>query len=297
MEEFKLSTLATLEDEAVIERYRLIFEPMFKTLLDPVTQKLTDTVQALSQTVQVLKKEGEEKEKRIQVLEREITHLKLAIDNHEQHGRRDSIRIFGLSEQTSGSTDDKVLRLCNERMRIQPPLSLEEISVSHRVGIPKDPVDGNPPQPRPLLVKFATRRSKERVMAAKKKLHNRRGGRTGRPPPRPAAPRRTTSGEGDGSDDGDGDASDDGDGGQHVDGLNGDEDQVLINMNWPDGVNIYISDDLTKTRANLAYQARQAKRAGKLTDTWVIGAKIMIKDNYMRISQVTCAADLADKIK
>ena len=90
-------------------------------------------------------------------------------------------------------------------------------------------------------MKFVTRRSKERVMAAKKKLHNLRGGRTGRPPPRPAAPRRTTTGEGDGSDDGDGDASDDGNGGQHVDGLNGDEDQALINMNWPDGVNIYIS--------------------------------------------------------
>ena len=56
MEEFKVSTHATLEDEVVIERYRLIFGPMFKTLLDPVTQKLTDSVQELSQTIQVLKK-------------------------------------------------------------------------------------------------------------------------------------------------------------------------------------------------------------------------------------------------
>ena len=34
MEQFKESTLATLEDQAVIDRYRLIFEPMFKSLLD-----------------------------------------------------------------------------------------------------------------------------------------------------------------------------------------------------------------------------------------------------------------------
>ena len=73
---------------------------MFKSLLDPVTQKLADTVQALSQTVQVLRKEGEEKEKRIHALEGEVVQLKLAVDNHGQHGRRDSIRIFGLSEQT-----------------------------------------------------------------------------------------------------------------------------------------------------------------------------------------------------
>ena len=73
---------------------------MFKSLLDPVTQKLADTVQALSQTVQVLRKEGEEKETRIHALEWEVVQLKLAVDNHEQHGRRDSIRIFGLSEQT-----------------------------------------------------------------------------------------------------------------------------------------------------------------------------------------------------
>ena len=74
-------------------------------------------------------------------------------------------------------------------------------------------------------MKFATRQSKDRVMATKKKLNKRPGGLTGRPPPRPATSRRTTSGEGDGSDDGDG--------GQHGDGLNGDEDQVVINMNWP----------------------------------------------------------------
>ena len=168
MEQFKESTLATLEDQAVIDRYRLIFEPMFKSLLDPVTQKLADTVQALSQTVQVLKKEGEDKEKRIHALEGEVAQVKLAIDNHEQHGRRDSIRIFGLSEQTPGSPDETVLRLCNERIKIQPPLSLEEISFSNRVGKPKDPVDGNPAPSRPLLVKFATRRSNNRVMGAKK---------------------------------------------------------------------------------------------------------------------------------
>ena len=132
----------------------------------PVTQKLADTVQ----TVQVLKNEGEEKEKRIHALEGEVVQLKPAVDNHEQHGPSDSIRILGLSKQTPGSTHEKVFRLCNERMRIQLPLSLEEISVSHQVGKPKEPIHGNPAPPRPLLVKFVTRLSKNRVMGAKKEL-------------------------------------------------------------------------------------------------------------------------------
>ena len=67
-------------------------------------------------------------------------------------------------------------------------------------------------------------------------------------------------------------------------------------MKCPDGVGIYILDDHTKMQTNLAYQARQAKRAEKLTATWVIGAK-MILDNYISFNQVTCEADLAEKIK
>ena len=63
-----------------------------------------------------------------------------------------------------------------------------------------------------------------------------------------------------------------------------------------DGVNIYLADDLTKMRANLAYRTRQAKRDKKLMDTWVIDTKIMIKDNYSRISQVTSVEHLMSKV-
>ena len=63
-----------------------------------------------------------------------------------------------------------------------------------------------------------------------------------------------------------------------------------------DRVNIYLADDLTKMRANLAYQTRQAKRDKKLMDTWVIDTKIMIKDKYSRISQVTSVEHLMSKV-
>ena len=57
-------------------------------------------------------------------------------------------------------------------------------------------------------------------------------------------------------------------------------------------VKIYIHDDLTKRRANLAYKARQLKNSKKIFDTWVTNCKIVVKDNYNRISLVNDTHDL-----
>ena len=130
MENFKPSFLAALEDEEIVERYKLIFEPMFKTLMLPVTSKLTDTVAMLSQSITSLKKEVEEKDSIIRELQGSVSRLQVTVDDLEQHGRRESMRVFGLPETTPGSTDDKVLELVNNRMKLQPPLSLDEIAVS-----------------------------------------------------------------------------------------------------------------------------------------------------------------------
>ena len=40
---------------------------------------------------------------------------------------------------------------------------------------------------------------------------------------------------------------------------------------------VYVAYDLSKRRANLAYQARQLKRAKRIADTWVMYCKIYIK--------------------
>ena len=51
--------------------------------------------------------------------------------------------------------------------------------------------------------------------------------------------------------------------------------------------NVYISEDLTRTRAKMAYLARMKKREGKITDTWTADGKIVIKDNSGKIHYVT----------
>ena len=55
---------------------------------------------------------------------------------------------------------------------------------------------------------------------------------------------------------------------------------------------IYISDDLTKTRATLAFRARESKRQHLIADTWIIDSKVMIKDNRSRIYHVKSEDEL-----
>ena len=64
-----------------------------------------------------------------------------------------------------------------------------------------------------------------------------------------------------------------------------------------DGRHIYLADDLTKRRANLAFKAREAKRAQQLSDTWVIDTKIMVKDLHNRIKQISSIHDLEQIIR
>ena len=61
-------------------------------------------------------------------------------------------------------------------MALKPPLSLEDIEVSHRVGkieSQTSQADGGTvlvAKPHPILVKFVSRRTKARVIAARKEL-------------------------------------------------------------------------------------------------------------------------------
>ena len=95
------------------------------------------------------------------------------------------------------------------------------------------------PAPRPILVKFASRRTKARVMGCKKDLKSNPCTR-----------------------------------------LDGTRSPVTV------------SDDLTKRRATLAFQARTLKRAGTVADAWTFDSKVYIKDNHNRIHPIAKEEDL-----
>ena len=184
----------------------------------------------------------------------------------DQQGQKDSVRFFGLPESVPGSVDEKVLALCNSRMKLKPALELDEIAVVHLVGSVK-PVEESehPPPPRPLLVKFVSRQCKARVMEAhnnlrpKKSPPNHQQQQPGQQPESDEVATNTTDEEHEG--------------------------QVPLPV-------IYITGDLIKLRAYLAYRARVAKRQEEITDTWVSNSKVHIKDNRSRIYQIRPLGEL-----
>ena len=132
-------------------------------------------------------------------------------------------------------------------------LQLEEIAVSHRVGQVKPAEDDQPPPQRPLLIKFASRRSKTRVMDARKQLHKKK----------PRDPQQQQAAD------------------EHLENI----EEVVGEEEDDEGPlpAVYIADDLTKFRATLAHKARVAKRDKEILDTWVHDCKVLIKDNWSRI--------------
>ena len=172
MENFKENFLSMLGDDEAVSHLQLIFEALFKTLLSPLSSQMNDTIRILSETVADLKKENQSKDAQINNFQDEVNLMKTRIDDLEQHREKDSIRIFGLSECTPGSADEKELRSCNEFVQLQPPLSVDEIAVSHSVGgalaATDDTNDMAPAPPRPMSRKFYTERSKDGERATKK---------------------------------------------------------------------------------------------------------------------------------
>ena len=231
--------------------------PVKKSLqmaIQPLITPMSDAINQLMQANTCLQHQLAERDQTIGKLTQEIEDLKIRADDTEQQGRKGSVRVFGVPEDTDGTVDEKILAICNNHLKLQPPLVLEDIEVSHRLGKPPVlPEEGNddegegtdgppadPPKPRAIIVKFASRRTKARVMEERKKLKS---------------------------------------------------DPVQLKNGTP--AKVYICDDLTKRRANLAYQARCLKRNKLIADTWTSDSKILIKDNYNRIHLINNSHDLS----
>ena len=58
---------------------------------------------------------------------------------------------------------------------------------------------------------------------------------------------------------------------------------------------IWMTDDLTQRRSQLAFQARDRKKAGLLDDTWVFGSKIWAKFPDAVIREIRSLKDLPAK--
>ena len=74
----------------------------------------------------------EAKDREIKELKKTISDQNDKLDQLEQHGRRDSLRIAGIPEnEASDDTDAAVLTLCAV-IKVDPPVQAQDIAISHR---------------------------------------------------------------------------------------------------------------------------------------------------------------------
>ena len=142
-EDFISGMLAALSNKDVIEKLQTV------------------VVNDLRKEVAYLRCVIEKKDATIESLTKRVDDLEVALDDHEQYSRRNSLRLFGLVESEKEDITKRTTDALNESQnpKLSPPLRLEEIDRVHRVG-PRDKPS------RPVLVKFATYASCRRIYKA-----------------------------------------------------------------------------------------------------------------------------------
>ena len=182
----------------------------------------------------------DDREVKIAFLKRQNGYLCDRIDELEQYSLRPSIRVYVIPEHTPGTTDTKLLKLCNDHLKLEPPPELSDIEVSHPVGKPVPPKTDfsaeqeQTPPPRAIIARHASRRTKARIMSVRKQL-------------RPLGRQRTEEEPFDET------------------GAEGEPREAGQDSPYP----VYISDDLTQKRAKFVQKCRQSKREKKISDTWI----------------------------
>ena len=156
--------------------------------------------------------------------------------------------------KTSGTADDKVLTILNDNVKVSPKLTLDDIEVTHRVG-------------RPPPVSSTSEGTEEHVEGAPgENSINRK--------PRAIlikfANRRIKT--------------------LVMDARKNLKTNPYTDQNGRE-YKVFIQDDLTSRRANLAFLA---KRSHRISDTWVSFSKVLVKDNHGRIHTINTLQDLSE---
>ena len=108
----------------------------------------------------------QERDATIEQLKCEVQQLRDDQDALEQHGRRHSLRISGISDQEEDTTA-AVVSLAKEVLKVLPPLYAKDVSISHRLRKPRS---AGANEPCPIIVRFISRFDRDRVIRERKKL-------------------------------------------------------------------------------------------------------------------------------
>ena len=179
----KLANVITKDDSTLQNLIRETFKEMKEELLKSVSHridilegKLFEKEQEndeLKTKVKDLQTVNETLRTRTikKVVELEEDNLKLEedINNLEQYGRRNSIRIFGIPEgpnETAEQTAQAAAEILNARI---PNVNIKRynVDIAHRLG---NKTDGT--KPRPIIMKFNSRMTRDAVFSGRRSLKN-----------------------------------------------------------------------------------------------------------------------------
>ena len=127
---FALRVLELLGDEEIVAKIKSAIYP--HALIEEIRDMKLE-ITRLHQTIDA-------KDKLIYELKDRVDKLEVSVDDTEQYSRRANLPIQGIAE--SGTGEDarvKVLEIFNQKMKMSPPLSDQDIERCHRLGRQTDP--------------------------------------------------------------------------------------------------------------------------------------------------------------
>lgn len=138
----------------------VIVEAVTTAVTEAVVQELKDTISFNVEETKKLQENTSKLQDSIQSTKRELFQ---AQDELEQYQRRTNLRLFGIQEQARENTDDLVLDVVHNKLKLTH-VTVDDIDRSHRVGVKKDG------KPRPIIVKFVSYRKRNEVFKVKRLL-------------------------------------------------------------------------------------------------------------------------------
>ena len=100
-------------------------------------------------------------------LKEKVVLLETRVNDLDQYHRRINIEVAGVPESEGENVREKVLKVLKEAA---PTTSDDDIDVTHRLGQKREEGGAVPGRPRPIIVRFATRRARDAVYDGRRKL-------------------------------------------------------------------------------------------------------------------------------
>ena len=169
------------------EKYAM--EKLLESLLDKKLDPLNGKLEQVLNSIQFLSAQYDDLIKKVSILggkngilEAQNLKLKSVVDiqqtqlqqhtdlinDMEQYSRRECLESHGVPVTNEEDTNEIIMKVGNlANVSIKP----EDISVSHRLGIPSNVPTGRPVRP-PIIVKFVRRNVKEELLSSRKNLRN-----------------------------------------------------------------------------------------------------------------------------